>query len=54
MKSLIALAFLAAIGCAILSYAGVLSPTSIVPPACFAAALILALLHMMNVSDRHY
>jgi hypothetical protein len=54
MKALITLAFVAAACCAILSYAGVLSTTSVVPPVCFAAALILALLHMMNVSDRRY
>ena len=39
---------------AILSYGGVLSPSSIVPLACLGAALILVLLHMMNVSDRRY
>ena len=54
MKTLIALAFVAAACCAILSYAGVLSPTSIVPPICFAAALVFVLLHLMNVSDRRY
>lgn len=54
MKSLIAMAFIAAACVAILSYAGVLSPTSIVPQVCFGAALILVLLHMMNVSDRRY
>jgi hypothetical protein len=37
-----------------LSYAGILTTTSIVPLVCFAVALILALLHVMNVSDRRY
>ena len=54
MKSLIAFAFIAAACFAILSHAGVLAATSILPPACFAAALVLVLLHMMNVGDRRY
>jgi hypothetical protein len=41
MRTLIALAFIAAACCAILSYTEILSPTSMVPPICFAAALIL-------------
>lgn len=54
MKALITLAFVAAACGAILSYAGVLSATSIAPPVFFAVALILVLLHLMNVSDRRY
>lgn len=54
MKSLIAVAFVAAICCAILSFSGVLSPTSVAPPLCFAAALVFVLLYMINVSDRRY
>jgi hypothetical protein len=54
MKIFIACAFVAAACCAILSYTGVLSTNSIVPPVCFAAALILVLVHLMNVSDRRY
>jgi hypothetical protein len=52
MKTLIAIAFLAAAGSAGLGHAGLLSPTSIVPFVCFGAALILVLLHLMNVGDR--
>jgi uncharacterized membrane protein YtjA (UPF0391 family) len=54
MKALIVVAFIAAACCGVLSYAGVLSSTSIVAPICFAAALLLVLLHMMNVTDRRY
>jgi hypothetical protein len=54
MKVLIGLAFAVAVGCALLSHWGLLSPTSIVPPICFAAAFILVLLHLVNVSDRRY
>jgi uncharacterized membrane protein YtjA (UPF0391 family) len=54
MKTFIGCAFVAALCCAILSYAGVLSANSIVPPVCFAVALILVLLQLMNVSDRRY
>lgn len=54
MKLLISLAFIAAAFSGSLSYAGILSATSIVPPVCFAVALVLVLLHMMNVYDRRY
>jgi hypothetical protein len=54
MKLLITTAFIAAAGCAMLSHAGVLSATSIVPPLCFALALILVLLQMINAGDRRY
>src|SRR5687767_9061262 len=54
MKVLIAGAFIAAAGCAILSHAGLLSATSIVAPVCLAPALILVLLHLVNAGDRRY
>jgi uncharacterized membrane protein YtjA (UPF0391 family) len=54
MKTLIACGFVAAACGAILSYAGVLSTNSIVAPICFAAALVLVLLDLMNMGDRRY
>lgn len=54
MKILIALMFVAAICCALLSHVQVLAATSMLPALLFAIALILALLHMINFGDRRY
>lgn len=54
MRALIALAFLAAAGGALLSYVGWISATSLVPAGCFAVGLVLVLLHLIAVSDRRY
>jgi hypothetical protein len=54
VKALIAAAFFAAGGCAVLSYAGVLPAANLAPPILFGSALILVLLHLMYVSDRRY
>ena len=54
MKILVAATFIAAACCAVLSYAQILSPTSLVPAMLFASVLILTLLHMINVGDRRY
>jgi hypothetical protein len=54
MKTLMAVAFIAAGGAAILSHAMVISATSLIPPTFFAVALIFALLHLIHTSDRRY
>ena len=54
MKWLIAIAFVGAAISVGLSYAAVLSPTSMIPPLCFAAGLILVLVHLVNEGDRRY
>lgn len=54
MKWLIAIAFAAAAISFFLSYSGVVSPTSMVTPICFAAALVLVLLQLINEGDRRY
>ena len=54
MKTLMAVAFIAAGGAAILSHARVFSATSLIPPTFFAVALIFALLHLIQTSDRRY
>ena len=54
MKTLITGAFLATACCAILGLTGLLSPTSVLAPVCFAAALILVLLQLVNAGDRRY
>lgn len=54
MKFLIAGAFLAAAGCAILSAARVLPPASLLAPFFFVLGLILVLLYTINLTDRRY
>lgn len=54
MKALIAVVFTAAGVSGILTYLGMISPTSMVPPVLVALAFILVLLHLMNVSERRY
>jgi hypothetical protein len=54
MKRLIAVAFVGAGCCGILSHARVLSATSLLPSILFASALILTLLHVINIGDRRY
>ena len=54
MKILIARAFIVAGCCAAVSYARVLSATGLLLPILFASALILTLLHTINIGDRRY
>lgn len=54
MKILIAVMFVAATCCALLGYVRVIAATSLLPPLLFASALILTLLHMINIGDRRY
>ena len=54
IKWLIAIAFLMAAASWILSYAGVVSATSKLPPIFFGVGLILILLHLVDAGDRRY
>ncbi len=55
MRILIGGVFLAAAVCAVLSYAGILSPANLSAPVLFGTALILVLLRTMNpATDRTF